>query len=185
MKTYRIIFWLYISFILAGSGQAYALDKAYVTGDKAWDKCSQIQEAWMHTVYDLVVSQKPPLKDVADISFKWRMTTLKVNSLKFSYLLKEDPGRIIRGKGLKAFMELDWFWDDSREFGEVNPAFLELEKEMEELEKIHSNHPKWPELKQYLRELSKSEEHKGKFDKFLSDLSLALRDGMDKTSVKQ
>lgn len=183
MKTSWFTFWLCLIFLLAGNGFTFALEKPYITGDRVWDKCSQIQEEWIHTIYDLVISQKPHLKDAADLSLKWRMTALKVNSLKFQYLLEKDPDRLVRDMGITAFMELNWFWDDNRDYGKVNPAFLELEKEMTELEEKNSNHPKWPELKQYLQTLSKSEEHKEKFSKFLSDLSAALRDGVEKASA--
>lgn len=161
---------------LTGGGQALALDKAYITGDKAWDKCSSLQEEWLLTLHRIVVSEKPRLKDSADLSVKWRFTAIKVNSLKFKYLLKTNSTRIIRDKGLKAFVELDWFWDDSRDLGKVNPDFLKLESEMTKLEKENSSHPDWPELKSYLRAISKSEAHKKKFDKFLSDLTGALRE---------
>ena len=161
---------------LMGGGEASALDKAYITGDKTWDKCSRLQEGWLHTLYDIVLSNQPHLKGSADLSLKWRSTSIKVNSLKFKYLLMADPGRIIRDKGLKSFVDLNWFWHDSRDLGKANPVFLKLESEMKELEKANSGHPDWPELKSYLRTLSKSEAHKEKFNKFLSDLTGALRD---------
>lgn len=161
---------------LTGGGQALALDKAYITGDKAWDKCSSLQEEWLLTLHRIVVSEKPRLKKSADLSIKWRFLAIKVNSLKFKYLLKTDPNRIIRDRGLKAFVELDWFWDDSRDLGKANPDFLIFESEMAKLEKENSSHPDWPELKSYLRAMAKSKEHKKKFDKFLSELTGALRD---------
>lgn len=158
------------------NGEALALDKVYFTGDPAWDKCASLQEEWLNTLHQIVMSEKPRLKDSADLSLKWRFAAIKVNSLKFKYLLKTDPNRIIRDKGLKAFVELDWFWDDSRDLGKANPDFLILESEMAALEKDNSSHPDWPELKSYLRTLAKSETHKKKFDKFLSELTGALRE---------
>ena len=159
-----------------GGGKAFALDKAYITGDIAWDKCSSLQEGWLQTLHDIVLSNKPHLKNSADLSLKWRSTAIKVNSLKFKYLLEAEPGRIIRDKGLKAFVELNWFWDDSRALGKAKPDFLVLESAMKKLEKEHSSHPDWPELKKYLRTLSKSETHKEKFKNFLSGLTGAMRD---------
>ena len=160
---------------LVGGGQALAIDKAYITGDKTWDKCSSLQEEWLSTLHEIVVSEKARLKDAADLSLKWRFTAIKVNSLKFKYLLQTDSSRIIRDKGLKAFVELDWYWDDSRELGKTNLDFLNLESEMKALEKANSSHADWPELKSYLRTLAKSPAHKEKFDKFLSDLTGAMR----------
>ena len=129
------------------------------TGDKTWDKCSGLQEGWLRTLYDIVLSNKPHLKSSAGISLKWRSTALKVNSLKFKYLLKSDPGRIVRDKGLKYFVDLNWFWRDNRDLGKANPSFLKMESEMRELEKENSSHPDWPELKSYLRAMTKSEAH--------------------------
>ena len=73
-------------------------------------------------------------------------------------------------------MELDWFWDDSRDLGKANPDFLVLESETAMLEKKNSSHPDWPELKSFLRTMAKSKEHKEKFKKFLSQLTGILRD---------
>jgi hypothetical protein len=166
-----VLFFLPISYI-----DVFALDKAYITGDKAWDKCSSLQEKWLNTLHEIVLSSKPHLKETADLSLKWRFTTLKVNSLKFQYLLKNDPDRIIRDKGLKSFMDFDWFWDDSRDLGKTNPDFLKIEGEMLELEKKNKTHPDWPELKTYLRSITKDKEHKEKFDKFISELTGAMRE---------
>lgn len=162
--------------ITVGLSETIAVDKAFITGDKAWDKCSNLQEKWLKTLHGIVLSSKPHLKESADLSLKWRFTALKVNSLKFKYLLKSDPDRIIRDKGLRSFMELDWFWDDSRDLGKTNPDFLKLEGEMSELEKKNTKHPDWPELKAYLRSITKDKEHKEKFDQFLSDLTGAMRE---------
>ncbi|MGV7220842.1 MAG: hypothetical protein ACQ9MH_04895 [Nitrospinales bacterium] len=159
-----------------GTNYCLALDKKFITGDKAWDKCSSLQEKWLGTLHEIVLSSKPHLKNSADLSLKWRFTTLKVNSLKFKYLLENDPDRIIRDKGLRSFMDLDWFWDDSRDLGKSNPDFLKWESEMSVLEKKNNKHPDWPELKAYLRSIAKDKEHKEKFDKFLSDLTGAMRE---------
>ena len=81
-------------------------------------------------------------------------------------------------------MELDWYWRDSRDLGGTNPGFLKLESELATIEKENSSHPDWPELKTCLRTIAKSEAHKEKFDKFLSDLTGAMRDDeATKTSV--
>ena len=177
MRLHFIRVALCILFILSISNiEVFALDKVFMTGDKAWDKCSSLQEKWLNTLHEIILSSKPHLKESADLSLKWRLTALKVNALKFQYLLKNDPGRIIRGKGLRSFMELDWFWDDSRDLGKSNPDFLKLEGEMSELEKENKKHPDWPELKNYLRSITKDKEHKEKFDKFLADLTGAMRE---------
>ena len=176
---------LVFALALAGNGKATAMDEAYITGDKAWDKCASLQEEWLRALYDIVLANKPRLKGSADLSLKWRSAALKVNSLKFKYLLKTDPGRIIRDKGLKSFVGLNWFWHDSRDLGKANPDFLALESSVKKLEKEHASHPDWPELKSYLRTLAKSEAHTEKFNKFLSDLTGAMRDsGPDKVSAQ-
>ena len=76
---------------------------------------------------------------------------------------------------MEAYLDLNWFWRDSRDLGKANPVFLKMESEMRELEKENSSHPDWPELKSYLRTLTKSKEHKEKFNKFLSGLTDALK----------
>ena len=121
----RIVFCSLILVSLSNE-KGFALDEAFITGDKAWDKCSNLQEKWLKTLHEIVLSSKPHLKESADLSLKWRFTVQKVNSLKFKYLLKNDPDRIIRDKGLRSFMELDWFWNDSRDLGITNPDFLKL-----------------------------------------------------------
>jgi hypothetical protein len=170
----RIVFFIFV--LVVGLTETFALDKAFITGDKAWDKCANLQEKWLNTLHEIVLSSKPHLKESADLSLEWRFAVLKVNSLKFKYLLKNDPDRIIRGKGLRSFMELDWFWDDSRDLGKTNPDFLKWESQMADLEKKNTSHPDWLELKTYLRSVTKDKEHKEKFDKFLSDLSGAMRE---------
>ncbi|NIW61569.1 MAG: hypothetical protein GWN24_22590 [Nitrospinaceae bacterium] len=141
------------------------------TGDQAWDALSQVKKEWMLKLYDVVVTERPELKPIADDSLEWRMKEMVYDSKKFKYMAEKYPDMIVRDRGLSAFAELDWFPEFSKDLAANDPSFAELEKKVKELKKKIPESKNWEELETYLSNLSKDEKHKEKIKHFTSELA--------------
>lgn len=141
------------------------------TGDKAWDAFNKLQEKWLVELRDLIVATQPKLKEIADLSLKWRLAEKDLATMKFIYIKNHDPEKIVRDKGLPAFVNLMWFPEYTEELQKSDPAFKKQENKVAALKKENEKHPDWQALQDHVKSLKDSEKHKPKFDAFFAEMN--------------
>ncbi|MFQ5482907.1 MAG: hypothetical protein ACE5ER_09120 [Nitrospinaceae bacterium] len=141
------------------------------TGDPAWDGFVALQTRWLRQLHDLILNQRPDFKGIADLSLRWRTEQMRLDTLKFRFLLSHHAAAIQRDKGLPAFLRLEWFPDYTAALEKSGPIFARQEKKAGALKEKVKTHPQWQALQDYLKELQKSPEHKPQFDRFIAEMN--------------
>ncbi len=154
------------------------------TGDKAWDAFIHLQTDWTKQLHDLVLKERKEFKNIADLSYRWRLAEMKLDTLKFLYLKKNRADSIERDKGLPAFATLEWFPEYSEKLEKADPAFHKQEQLAADLKKKVEQHKNWKGLQDYLKEMQNSEAHKKRFDKFLEEMN-AVQKILAKTAAEK
>ncbi len=154
------------------------------TGDKAWDAFIRLQTDWTRQLHDLVLKERKELKGIADLSFRWRLAEMKLDTLKFLYLRKHRADTIQRDKGLPAFVTLEWFPEYSQKLEKADPSFHKQELLATNLKKKVEQNKDWEGLQDYLKELQKSEAHQKRFDDFLGEMN-AVQKILAKTAADE
>ena len=140
------------------------------TGDPAWDAFIDLQKKWTRQLHELVLEKKPEFKEIADLSYRWRLEDMRLETMKFNYLRKHQPETIQRDKGLPGFVKLSWFPDQAEKLRKASTEFEQQEKTVSVLKHQVESHPQWQALQDYLKALQKSPEQKQRFDRFLADM---------------
>lgn len=146
--------------------------------DEVWEKYSDIKWNFQIDLCKLFVSRWPELKELMEISRDLQLTQIERSTIKYYYLKKNAPQKIIRDKGILRLANFDMTGDYDAPIRKVNPNFVKLEQRILKLKAASKGHPLWPEIRKKHKELSKDKEYQQlmrKFKESIKDVEKLLK----------
>ncbi len=118
-----------------------------VTQDELWDKQSKAHRKWQIELAKLLVTKAPHLKELIEIQRDLQLVMLDMRDARYSYLLKHDPEKIIRTKGLSEWINFPWSEEDDADLRASSSEYMKLDAAKQALRKRNQGHASWTELR--------------------------------------
>jgi len=164
-----ILITLLFSFFLPKPGLSLDI---YQRAHQAMEYNSAALIRWQSSLYELVKTEKSSFSAVASIQRDLQLNLISMRSQRFTYLLQNDPQRLVFEKGIARLSNFDWTADDDRELSLQSPSYANQEKYNAELVRRNKTQSNWPEFRKFFREkLSKTPE----YQKLLEELLVAQK----------
>ena len=146
-----VIAFLKVADLGSAPGDIYIPGNDIVTADPAWDRYLTAQKRWQQEVAELNIRKRPDLREACEAELELHWALLDLRAAKVRYLIKNDPARIVRDKGLAHFISIAGFWtaDDSAAIREQNPGFIRLEGQVTRIRDLAMGHPGYAESREY------------------------------------
>ena len=118
-----------------------------VLRDELWDRQSKAHRKWQTELAKLLTSEAPHLKELVEIQRDLQLVMLEMRDARQSYLLRHDPERVIRTKGLSEWINFPWSEEDDANLRASSPEYVKLEAAKQALRKRNQRHASWGELR--------------------------------------
>ncbi len=118
------------------------------------------QRTWQQSLRDMIVSARPELADLAQVSADMQLALIDRGEARFRYLVDQAHDRLQLEGGLSEFVNVGLVWSDEDNVAlmATDPDYRALEERINRLRADNDARPDWPALRTYFRtELSASQ----------------------------
>ncbi len=118
------------------------------------------QRTWQQSLRDMIVSARPELADLAQVSADMQLALIDRGEARFRYLVDQAHDRLQLEGGLSEFVNVGLVWSDEDNVAlmATDPDYRALEERISRLRADNDARPDWPALRTYFRtELSASQ----------------------------
>ncbi len=151
----------------ASESDAAAEAEAQQSGDPAWNRYARAKKAWQLALQKLVVQERPEFEKVAAVNLRLQFLLIDLRTRRFEYLLKHDPQRLHRNRGLASFVNFDWSQNDTFALRAADPQAKQLESRIRAARRSRSRGRDWPQMARFIQEhLSHTERFKAEAAKY-------------------
>lgn len=103
-----------------------------------WNNYISAKKTFEKDVHGLVGTKWPKEKGLSDAHLKLELARLDQKDSQFDYVLKQNPQRIDRNKGLDDFADLGWTDEDQNALAETDKSYATHSQEIVRLEKSYT-----------------------------------------------
>ncbi len=137
--------------VKTSSTASYVPGSLIETGDPAWDYYQHAQKDWQKEVQDLISRRRPDLQAASAATLDMHWSLLDLRGARLRYLLAEDPGRITRDRGVRAFLSFSWDpQNDTSALQAWDPTFAQLQAAIEHYYRAAREHPDYASSREFL-----------------------------------
>lgn len=158
--------------LLAGPRPVSSCNRAV---NDAWALYIQAQQQLQHDLGDFLSSRRPDLKEIVLLNRDLQLTLVELRALKFAYLCREHPERIIKDQGVSRFSNFEWTDEDDSHLRSANPRYKEVAERAKALRQKNDSHPQWPALRGATQQLAKDADYLSIYERFEKRLEAVQR----------
>lgn len=123
------------------------------TPQEIWAKYKTIYMQYQEHLYQFGAERWPEYEPVLKAQLEYERANLKLRSMKFQYLQKQEPTRLKEATTVQELVHFPWTKADTTKLKKGNPEAKEFIEKVRKRKDAHFNHPKWPELRERFKNL--------------------------------
>jgi len=131
-----------------------------------WNNYISVKKTFEKDVHGLVSTKWPMEAKLSDAHLKMELARLGQKDDQFDYVLKNNPQRIDRNKGLDDFADLDWSSKDQSALVRTDKSYADKSREVAGLEKAYTNLKGRSDFESHLKEVKGTLEYRSIEDRY-------------------
>ena len=163
------------------TGQKAGVEVKVEAKDEAREKAAGAQKQFQQEIYEMMASRWAHLEPLLKIHRDNQIARSEAGTLRFYFLLRNHPEKIVRDKGISAFLNFEWSEEDEERLRKTSGEYRKLQGRIDELRRLSDGNRLWPEAREKFALFSKEEDYKAA----LNRLNEAFREVRESLGSKE
>lgn len=117
-----------------------------------WEKYVEAFKTYHRQLYNFARDRWPSWKDAFQDQKKYQFARIKLKTMKFEYLLNNDPDRLVTEHGIHDFINLVWTEEDTRKLRREVEGAAALIERVQQAKEAFQDHD-WKTIREEVRSL--------------------------------